>query len=301
MTLVRRLLAWAAGRRPPASRTLALDVGGERFAFATHAEFELALRPRTEVSATALRRLSKLSEEELRAEQGLCRSVHKRLTTGLLRAIETGTPIERLWREIDVSRISEEHQWQELFYALGDPLQVADEYRRAALVRYLQYLKARRDTLGEVLKEVQAQNGTMVVQRATGGGASGGAVDDLTYTAMQRSPEYSRLPPRHPVELVLVPGDSVTLFLAHRRMRLQVREDGTVLTDDSGLQVPIQPGRFVVGRSTECDVVLHNAPADVSRKHLLIEADAQEVRLTDLSSHGTYVTKRALTHTQTRH
>jgi predicted component of type VI protein secretion system len=84
-------------------------------------------------------------------------------------------------------------------------------------------------------------------------------------------------------------------------MHLMVNEEGAVLTDDSGLTVPIQEGRLVIGRSTDCDVVLHDAPADVSRKHLMIEAGHQEVRLTDLSSHGTYVPKRALANTQTRH
>jgi len=282
-----------------ARRDLEITIDGQVFHFATPGEFDMALAPRTEVAASSLRRLAKSTDEELRADLGLTRAIHRKLTLGLLRSKETGQPISQVWREIDLGKVHEEHQWQELLYALSDPQQVGDEYRRTALIKYLLYLKARRETITDVMREQQ---------RAAPPGAvgssdlvPGAAVDDITYTSMQRSPDFSRLPPRHPVDVVLAVGESITLFLAHRRMRLVVTDEGTILTDDTGLTYPIQSGRIVVGRSAECDVVLHNAPSDVSRKHLLIEAGAQDVKLTDLSSHGTYVIKRVLSQAQTRH
>ena len=303
MSILQRLRQKFGRAVAGAPRDLSISIEGQAFRFATPAEFEMALAPRTEVAASLLRRLGKSTEEELRADLGLTRAIHRKLTTGLLRSVESGVPISQIWREIDLGKIHEEHQWQELLYALSDPDQVADEYRRVALVKYLRYLNARRDTLAEVIRECQrvAPQAQASDPEAGGDLVPGAAVDDITYTSMQRSSEFSRLPPRHPVELVLTLGETVTMFLAHRRMRLTVTDDGPVLTDDTGLTVPIHAGKVVVGRSAECDVVLHNAPSDVSRKHLLIEAGSQEVKLTDLSSHGTYVVKRVLAQGQTRH
>ena len=303
------------GAAAPAPLVIELD--GQRLTFGSPAEFGSMLQPRLEVSASLLRLLAKETDDELRSEVTLTRAVHRKLTHGLLRSLEIGTDLSAVWREMDLSKIHEEHQWQALLYALADELHTPDAYRRVALAKYLQYLNARREVLGDVLRERERANARQTSNeprdevrdeaRAAAAAAArpeplpGRAVDEITYTSMQRSSEFSRLPPRHPVDLVLAPGDTVTLFLAHRRMHLVVKDEGAVLTDDTGLAVPIHEGRMVVGRSAECDVVLRDAPGDVSRRHLLIESGPQELRLTDLSSHGTYVIKRVLPHTQTRH
>jgi hypothetical protein len=293
-----------SGVAPSRSDALEIEIEGQTVRFQSSIELEVALAPRTEVPATLLRQVARMSDEQLRDDLNLNRAVHKKLTHMMLRAMETGVPLAQVWREIDLSKIYEEHQWQALLYALSDPHAVSDAYRRAALVKYLQYLRNRRETLLDLQRErgrAQAQGPldhappTRLVQ------LPGPPGEDLSYTSMQRGNEFSRLPPRHSVELTLKPGEPVTLFLAHRRMRLTMNEEGAVLTDDSGLTVPLHEGRLVIGRSNDCDVVLRDAPADVSRKHLMIEAGHQEVRLTDLSSHGTYVPKRALSNTQTRH
>lgn len=303
MSILDRVRARLNPDAPAPSGELAVSIDGQQFHFQSPSDLDLVLTPRTEVTAAVLREWGRLSEDELRADLALTRAVHKKLTHLILRAMETGVALAQVWREIDLSKIYEEHQWQALLYALSDPQQVGDDYRRAALVKYLQYLKARREVLQDLASERQRGQVHGPADHAPAVVSAGisPVVDDESFTAMKRSAEYSRLPPRHSVELVLTPGEPLTLFLAHRRMRLTVSEEGAVLSDDSGLSVPIREGRMVIGRSTDCDVILQGATGDVSRKHLMIEAGAQEVRLTDLSSHGTYVPKRALNNTQTRH
>lgn len=279
---------------------IVLQIDGQPAGFASPAEFDLALRSRTDMVAGTLRQLAKHTDEELRGEANLSRALHKKLTTSLLRIEEIGVSLAQIWREIDLGKIHEEHQWQEILYALADT-GMHDAYRRAALVRYLQYLKTRRDAVAEMLRERESgktQLGSVAASQMET--MHGSAVDEITYTSMQRSAEYSRLPPRHAVEVTITPGEPVTIFLAHRKMRLVTTDDGMVLSDDTGLAAPIPTGRTIIGRSADCDVVLHNAPADVSRKHLMIECTPQDLRLTDMSSHGTYVIKRALPQ-QTRH
>jgi hypothetical protein len=281
---------------------IVLQIDGQPAGFASPAEFETALRSRTEVVAGTMRQMAKCTDEELRGEVALTKALHKKLTTSLLRIEEIGVPLSQIWREIDLGKIHEEHQWQEILYGLAD-LGLPDQYRRVALVRYLQYLKGRRDAVADLLRERDSgktQMGSVVASQMET--MAGTAIDEITYTSMQRSAEYSRLPPRHAVEVRITSAEPVTIFLAHRKMRLLATEEGMVLSDDTGMAAPIPTGRTIIGRSSDCDVVLHNAPADVSRKHLMIECTPQDLRLTDLSSHGTYVLKRALAQQgQTRH
>jgi hypothetical protein len=122
-----------------------------------------------------------------------------------------------------------------------------------------------------------------------------------SFTAIQHSPDYHRLPRGRAVDVVLAPGEVATLFLAHRRMALKRDEERLVLVDETGTEIPLEDGRYVVGRSQDCDVVLLDSPADVSRKHLIIDRSGDEMRLTDTSSHGTFVVRRVLADTQTRH
>lgn len=279
---------------------IVLQIDGQPAGFASPAEFEAALKSRTEVVAGTMRRMAKLTDEELRGEANLTKALHKKLTTSLLRIEEIGVSLGQVWREMDLGKVHEEHQWQEILYALAEP-EIHDQYRRAALVRYLQYLKGRRDAVSEMLRERESgktQLGSVAASQMET--MHGSIVDEITYTSMQRSAEYARLPPRHAVEIRMEAGEPVTLFLAHRKMRLTLTDEGMVLSDDTGLTAPIPTGRTIVGRSSDCDVVLHNAPADVSRKHMMIESTPQMLQLTDLSSHGTYVIKRALPQ-QTRH
>ena len=63
----------------------------------------------------------------------------------------------------------------------------------------------------------------------------------------------------------------------------------------------LREGRVIVGRADDCDVVLLGAPLDVSRYHLAIECSDGEVKLIDLSSQGTYLPRRALLETPSRH
>ena len=62
------------------------------------------------------------------------------------------------------------------------------------------------------------------------------------------------------------------------------------LVDENGPDYELQYGRNRVGREQGNDVIVDPAYRDVSRKHLIIDVESpRHVRLTDLSSHGTYV------------
>ena len=76
-------------------------------------------------------------------------------------------------------------------------------------------------------------------------------------------------------------------------MQLIATVSGWVLCDARDIKVTLRPGRTIVGRASDCDVVLEGAPRDVSRHHLVIEQEGAALRLVDTSSQGTYLPQRA--------
>jgi hypothetical protein len=282
---------------------LELVLDGRRLIFRTPAELGVALRPRTEVTAVFARQHAKLGREVLTLELEQTRKLHRRLSEALLWCFETGEPIGTVWREAESVNFLDEHQWHPLLRGLGAD-GVPDQYRRVGLVRFIKYLESRLESLGEALKSVRPRQEGAPVQ---GSGedrsdkAERQAGEDLSFTSVKRSVLYRRLPAHRAVEVTLGTGEAVPLYLAHLRVRLVANEEGWQLSDDQGLEVTLQEGRVIVGRADDCDVVLLGAPLDVSRYHLAIECAQGEVRLIDLSSQGTYLPRRALLETPSRH
>jgi hypothetical protein len=282
---------------------LELVLDGRRLIFRTPAELGVALRPRTEVTAVFARQHAKLGREVLTLELEQTRKLHRRLSEALLWCFETGEPIGTVWREAESVNFLDEHQWHPLLRGLGAD-GVPDQYRRVGLVRFIKYLESRLESLGEALKSVRPRQEGAPVQ---GSGedrsdkAERQAGEDLSFTSVKRSVLYRRLPAHRAVEVTLGTGEAVPLYLAHLRVRLVANEEGWQLSDDQGLEVTLQEGRVIVGRADDCDVVLLGAPLDVSRYHLAIECSEGEVRLIDLSSQGTYLPRRALLETPSRH
>ena len=67
-------------------------------------------------------------------------------------------------------------------------------------------------------------------------------------------------------------------------------DDNISLVDQTGVSHLLQDGKNIVGRDDVCNVVVQHGMRDVSRLHLIIERLGQDtLRLTDLSSHGTFI------------
>lgn len=299
--LVSRLRrAYSGSDRSPG---LELVLDGRRLIFRDPAELGVALRPRTEVTAVFARQHARLGREVLGLELEQTRKLHRRLSEALLWCFETGEPIGTVWREAEAANFLDEHQWQPLLRGLGAD-EVPDQYRRIGLVRFIKYLDSRIDSLGEALKHVRQRPESAPV-RGSGEDRSDKAQrqagEDLSFTSVKRSVLYRRLPAHRAVEVTLGAGEAVPLYLAHLRVRLLAGADGWHLSDDQGLEFTLQQGRVIVGRAEDCDVVLLGAPLDVSRYHLAIECNEGEVKLIDLSSQGTYLPRRALLETPSRH
>lgn len=100
---------------------------------------------------------------------------------------------------------------------------------------------------------------------------------------------FARLPKGEPVAVLLKPNEPLAVVLADHRLHL-VMDSSLALVDAVGQRRELRAGRNIVGRDGQCDVVIDQNFKNVSRKHLLIETEGESVvRLTDISSLGTFV------------
>jgi hypothetical protein len=299
---IRQLL----GRAVP----LEFALEGRTVRFRTPDEFAVALRPRTEVTAAFVRLRTCGDTAKLRHEFDQTRRLQRRLTDLLIWAFETGEQVHDAWREAEAVDFADEHQWRSIMRSLADRRDVDERFRRVALAKFLRYLESRRTAIELAIEREEHAGGTREMLMEPLDAQAQPAVpavegqegnEELTYTSARHSSVFKRLPPHKAVDIVLGAGDGVPMFLAHRRLRLAATPRGWVLKDEKGLEIALHEGRMIVGRADDCDIVLRDAPPDVSRHHLAIECHADHIRLVDLSTQGTYLPKRALMETAQHH
>jgi len=103
---------------------------------------------------------------------------------------------------------------------------------------------------------------------------------------------FCRLPKGESVGVRIERGRPLPLLLYKHRFHI-VLEAELQLVDARGHGLRLRPGKNVIGRDTDCSVVVGQELAGVSRKHLIVETEGDRLlHLTDISSLGTAVCSR---------
>ena len=278
------------------SKPLRLAIDNRTVTFDSVDDFDFALSGRTEVPWQRITDSLRLSDEELTREAEGIKKVESRFVDAISSALEDQTSIGRHFREMDIKLFSQDHQWRSIIAELTKQDPEYDEYKKVALVKYMQYLSSRQ----EVVQSIFADR---MQRRGPGSDAEGERVDspdarlretvifDFTRVEPPASKEnkFARLPKGEAISIPLSPGQEVGLLLSKQRFRIVCGKQ-CYLVDDNGADYLLKEGRNCVGRDEKNDVVVNASYRDVSRRHLVIEIQDRSVaHLTDLSSHGTFV------------
>ena len=132
------------------TRRLRLEVGERKLTFDSLAGFEFALASRTEVPASKVSELVQLTAVELRREAAKIREVEKRFVGILSRSLEEPDSISRCMQELGDKIFSLDHEWRSIVAGLNKQSAWFGEYKKMALVKYLQYLGSRQDVLKSI-------------------------------------------------------------------------------------------------------------------------------------------------------
>jgi len=273
-----------------------LQLGPESLRFETEDEFKAFLKARANVSAGTLSQLKEMSHDRLdrhlQRNERICK-----FTLGLLlQVVEHATPVDMLWRELDISELPDEQQWPAILFAVSSNDDLPEALKRETVERFIEFLRARKALL---IRLIELSEATQIVRHQET--AEFEAVldnvpppddevpDDLTGAAMTRGRDYRRIPAGENLALDLKDEDRVNLYLSRWKISLCMR-GGAIYVEEDGNTMPLHLGENVVGRSANCEVPVTNAPLDVSRKHLVINwIEGGKLVLRDTSSKGTWM------------
>lgn len=287
MTMRTAIRALASGLRR--AWPLRLDVGGNWQTFANEEQYSSFLAERIDMSANRIEDLTALDGHGVQRELRRTRRSHQNAVDILVRSMETRTRLRYLWGLLDVSKVPDEHDWQSILFAAGSADNVSDSALRLTLTHYVHYLEARREVLESLGREWRsaAMRGSAkpVVPNAMRSDAA-----PISRFTTRRNQLYARLPRRRALNLDMNARREVVIYLARNRLTLKLEGDRVVLHQQDGTAHILRPGRNMVGRSAQCEVCMDAGHSDISRQHLLIElGEGNQLRLTDLSSRGTYM------------
>jgi hypothetical protein len=318
---IRSRLSSGGVRRAPAiaASPLVLRLGSHELRFQSPREFEYACSGRTTVPSGKYEEMLRLSAEDLEHEVVGIREVEKRIVNVIERSLESPQTAGANIRELGAQLFSKDHGWRGLMSALSGLGPEHDEYKKIALVKYMQYLGARQELANIVFAAKaeraepaaegiaeQAQASPTPARQPPPESIPADAID-ANHTVMfdvSRLNEatrllnpFERLPRGETVVVTIPEGGAVEFMMSKYRFRLTAA-DGIKIVDESGHEYRLVRGRNAVGRHVNNEVNIDNAYRSVSRKHLIAEPyDARSVALTDLSAHGTFVPPQFVTHT----
>ncbi len=278
----------ASGLRRP--WPLRLDVGGNWQTFLSEEQFSGYLADRIEMSANHMEDLAAMDGHGVQRELRHTRRSHQNAVDILVRAMETHTKLRHLWGLLDVSKVPDEHEWPSVLFAAGNADNISEAALRLTLTHYVHYLEARREILESMGREWRAAALRGGPARPVVPKAMRSDLSPVSRFTTRRNQLYARLPRRRAVNLDLNARRQVILYLARNRFILRMEDGRVILQQQDGVNHSLKIGRNMIGRSAQCEVLVDSGHSDISRQHLLIEVgDMGHVRLTDLSSRGTYM------------
>ncbi len=284
---------------------LSINIEGDNYVFQSPRDFEFALNGRTCLPAPKIAALSRLDDDELLREADAIRAVEKRFAQALSGTLEDIASVGPFLKAIEPTIISQDNNWRSIITALNGVDRVPETYKKIALVKYMQYLTSRQEIVKSLYANRQPSaagekrpvNGSSVY-RPTARFRDTMLINLSDIADMDRHEiSFSRLPKGETVEIELQRDHAVDLLLAKHQCCILLR-DRLMFIDQQGHDSELRVGRNVVGRDATSDVIMDADLRDVSRKHLIVECDAVgQVKLTDISSHGTSLPPRYLDYT----
>lgn len=301
-------------RRRDGCPTLLLELPDRCIKFRSLDEFTFSLASRTDFPVVRMRAMMKHSPQELEQTAQNIHDIERQFSDVIAKSAVQPHLIGEFFADLRIKLFSQDHDWRDIMDGLRRLSPDFDDYKRVALVKYMQYLRSRQQILKNVFMEKTRDDADAAIhatptdaiamepdQRST-------AIFDVTSMADRHAREKPREKPVHEAHpetragrefVSLEKGETCCIKFAGQR-ELQLSLAGNYfklysgkefyLTDDGGNTYPLRNGKNLVGRHSGCDVVVDQACRSISRHHLIIEPVAEDAALlTDLSAHGTEI------------
>jgi len=282
------------------AKPIEITIGEQELKFNSLADFEFSLAGRTSVPSKKITNMVKFSLDELKKEAKMIKEIEKQFVSILSKSIEDPETINRTLREVDPQIFSQDHGWRLIISALHEGEDELNEFRRVALVKYMQYLSSRQ----EIIKYLYSEKKKHTKSSSSDGAGAGGEFKDtliLENTVFEplsgnkQSDDMEKMPKGENVTIRMKAGKEIAILLSKHQCKIVGGESSSKFIDESGRSYDLKIGKNVIGRDSKTDIMLDPELRDISRMHLVIEADdTNTLYMTDLSAHGTYIPKKYL-------
>jgi len=273
------------------NRGISLAISGRQLQAASVPEFEVALSALTGVSAQRIEELGALDDRALSHND----QVLGRLIEQLSGSLNTDAEISEFAKRIQ-SLGGVHRPWSEALVIASQWQDHQLPFRLSLLKAYVQFLRNEQMCMHTLQTNRQRR------QPDSGHSQGSSRRQQLIFTPHDLGLDprtngelaLARLGKGNVVEIPIQPGQSLTLMLS-RHLFVLVCGEPWLLIDSHGEDLQLKPGRNLVGRSNDCDVVINERYFAVSRRHALVETETtQALKITDLSSLGTFVPQHGL-------
>jgi hypothetical protein len=258
--------------------------------------FEVSLSTRTKVPTQRLGEFLGWDEAQVRHEAKVVTRVLRRFAEAVVHSMEDPSSVHDFLVELDLKTISRDHDWRAIFSTIRcQDAAGGDRYKRAVLIKYLQYLSFRKRLLDFIharkagLEETDEMSSDLTLVPS-----DESSVMPLAHARGGVSDGFGRLPLGETVEVRVGEDEVLEVLLARHRFEL-VGGDHPYVVDENGVTCFVKPGRNMVGRHPESDLTVDANFGDVSRAHMVLEWDGRACfRFMDLSSRGTSLRENVL-------
>ncbi len=278
------------------AKPIEITIGEQELKFSSLADFEFSLSGRTSVPSKKITNMVKFSLDELKKEAKTIKEIEKLFVSMLSESIENPDSINRALREMDAQIFSQDHGWRAIIAALHGGDDELNEFRRVALVKYMQYLSSRQEIIKYLYSEKKQLTGLIDTSNNTEKSTRFSDTFMLENTVFEPlsgdkdGEEMDKMPKGENVTIRMKADKEINVLLSKHPCKIIGGESGSKFIDESGRSYDLKIGKNVIGRDSKTDIMLDPSLRDVSRVHLVIETDdTNTLYLTDLSAHGTYI------------
>ncbi len=282
------------------AKPIEITINEQTLKFCSLADYEFSLAGRTSVPSKKITGMVKFSLDELKKEAKTIKEIEKRFVSILSKSIEDPDSINRALREMDPQIFSQDHGWRTIISSLHEGDEELNEFRRVALVKYMQYLSSRQ----EIIKYLYSEKKKHVKSSTSDKTEAGSELKDtliLENTVFEplsgsgSSENMEKMPKGENVTIRMKDGKNIDVLLSKHQCKLVGTESDTKFIDDAGRSYQLKIGKNTIGRDSKSDIMMDPELRDISRIHLVIEMDdTNTLYMTDLSSHGTYLPAKYL-------
>ncbi len=283
------------------AKPIEITVGEQSLKFNSLADFEFSLAGRTSVPSNKITGMVKFSLDELKKEARMIKDIEKRFVSILSKSIEEPGSINRALREMDAQIFSQDNNWRLIIGALHNGDEELNEFRRVAVVKYMQYLSSRQEIIKYLYSEKKRHVKSAAISNDTEAGSEFKDTLILENTVFEpisgeyQSGEMEKMPKGENVTIRMKAGRKIVVLLSKNQCKIVADESGSKFIDDAGRSYDLKIGKNVIGRDSKSDIMMDPKLRDVSRMHLVIDMDdTNTLYLTDLSAHGTYLPAKYL-------